>query len=82
MSNGNILQLVPKLKQSAPPGEAIAMLEDMLDRLRSGAITDVAVAAVDTKSNELHTAWFGWSGHLIAPAELLAARLMSDLRGR
>lgn len=79
--DGKIMRLVPNAPKPVP-ADAIAMLEDIIDRLRSGTVTDVAVAATDVKTHELHTAWFGWSGHLIAPTQLLAARLMTDLRGQ
>ena len=48
-------------------------------RLKSGDVEAVAVAA-SGKNNEIHTAWFGWSAELVAPTQVLAARLMTDLR--
>lgn len=53
----------------------------MIEKLKSGDVTDIAVVAA-TNGREFHTAWYGWSGDLIAPAQLLAARLMDDLRAK
>lgn len=78
--SGEIVRLVPKEK--APPSdEALAMLDDIRARLIAGDIDAVAVVAVGG-GREFHTAWYGWSGDLVAPAQLLAARLMTDLRGQ
>ena len=75
-----VLRLVPKASR-APPQEALEMLRDVMARLEKGEIADIAIAAAG-RDDELHTCWFGWSGRLIAPAQLLAARLMTDLRGQ
>ena len=76
--DGKIVRLVPR-RPTEPPAEAIEMLEDIISRLKSGDVEAVAVVA-SGKNNEIHTAWFGWSAELVAPTQVLAARLMTDLR--
>lgn len=78
--SGEIVRLVPKEK-AAPSDEALAMLDDIRARLIAGDIDAVAVVAVGC-GREFHTAWYGWSGDLVTPTQLLAARLMTDLRGQ
>lgn len=78
--HGTILRLVPP-PPTTPPQEAIDMMRDMLARIESGDVVAVAIAAA-SGGNEFHTCWYGWSGRLVAPTQLLAARLMTDLRGQ
>lgn len=79
MDDGKIIKLVPNT--SAPSADALAMIDEVREKLASGELTAVAFAGIGG-GRELHTAWYGYCGDLVTPCQLLAARLMADLRGQ
>lgn len=78
-AHGKVMRLVPK-PVPPPAQEALDMLRTTIARVESGEITAVAIVA-RTRDDGISTAWHGWAGDLIAPTQMLAARLIDSVRG-